>query len=38
MKSNQIRIDGKALAEILKERGLQVTKVSEEVGYHLSNL
>lgn len=38
MKSNQIRIDGKALAEILKERGLQVATVSEEVGYHRSNL
>lgn len=38
MRSNQIKIDGQALAKILKERGLGVTKVSEEVGYHFSNL
>lgn len=38
MRSNQIKINGQALAKILKERGLAVTKVSEEVGYHYSNL
>lgn len=38
MRSNQIKIDGKALAKILKERGLAMIKVSEEVGYHYTNL
>lgn len=38
MRSNQIKINGQALAKILKERGLAVTKVSEEVGYHYSSL
>ena len=38
MRSNQIKIDGKALAKILKERGLAIIKVSEEVGYHYTNL
>lgn len=38
MRSNQVKINGQALAKILKERGLAVTRVSEEIGYHFSNL
>lgn len=38
MRSNQVIIDGQALAKILKDRGIAVTKASEEVGYHFSNL